>query len=87
MILSYVYKSLGIDIFKIRPSIARKLNTVSVIPIEKGVKKDLNGIIAALQVLTSYNPNLISYLNLLEKLSKNQTLAQTLFENKMSEEE
>jgi hypothetical protein len=81
MILGYIHKSLNIDIFKIRPSIARKFNTLSIMPIEKGVKKDPSAIISALQVLTSYNPNLISYVNLLEKLSKNQTLAQVLLEN------
>jgi hypothetical protein len=82
MILEYICSSLDIDIFKIRQSLARKLNVPKVIPIMKGVKKkDLSSINCALHALIKYNPNLISYVHLSEKLSSSPALANLLLTN------
>jgi hypothetical protein len=83
-ILTYIQAIIDVDTIKIRPSLARKLNIPKLIPLKKSYS-DINheNIISALYVLASYNPHLISYAALIEKLSKNPDIAIQIIEGKI----
>jgi hypothetical protein len=83
-ILELIQSVVVVDTIKIRPSLARKLNIPKLIPIKKN-SSDINfeNIISALYVLAAYNPHLVSYAALIEKLSNNPSLAVQIIEGKI----
>ncbi|MDR1952007.1 MAG: CpXC domain-containing protein [Elusimicrobiota bacterium] len=81
MVAEHICRDLGLDTFQISPSFARENEIPRIIPIEKNKKED-KFIIPALDVLIKYNPNLISYIKLNEKLSKNLSLINEIIKEK-----
>ena len=75
MVLSYAAPKIHVETLKISPSAARKFSVPKVFPVVKGEKNpDLKAIVTALKILTKHNPNLLHYLSLLDRLSKNKML-------------
>jgi hypothetical protein len=73
-ILKYIAAKLSLDIIKISPSRARKLGIPKILPVPKGKKSmEAKFLISGLQTLIKYNPNLLHYVELLEKISKNDS--------------
>jgi hypothetical protein len=74
-ILKYIAPRLSLDTKKISPSRARKLGIPKVLPIPKGTKNmEAKFLVSGLQTLIKYNPNLLHYVELLEKISKHKTI-------------
>lgn len=75
-ILKYIQSLIAVDIIDIKPSIARKLRIPKLIPVKKNSPEiNYENIVSALYDLAAYNPHLISYVSLIEKLSKNPEIA------------
>jgi len=75
MVLSYTAQKISIDTLKISPNLARKFSVPKVLPVLKGDKNpDFKSIVSALKILVKHNPNLLHYLALLDRLSKNKML-------------
>lgn len=75
MVLTYLAPNISLDIIKISPSLARKLNIPKVFPVLKGEKIfEIKSILPALEILVKHNSNLVNYVKFLEKLSKNKNI-------------
>lgn len=73
-VLTYTASELGLSLVKISSSFARKLNIPKIFPVLKGEKKFTEAAIPALKILIKHNPNLLNYVKLSEKLSKNKNI-------------
>ncbi|MDR3195399.1 MAG: CpXC domain-containing protein [Endomicrobium sp.] len=70
-ILKYIAPKLSLKIVKISPSLSRKLGIPKLLPMPKDLKElDAKALTDSLQTLIKYNPNLLHYCELLEKISK-----------------
>jgi hypothetical protein len=77
-VLEYTAQEISLDLIKISPSFARKLNIPKVLPVPKNEKKYNEKAITALKTLTKHNSNLLNYAKLLEKLSENKNLIEEI---------
>jgi hypothetical protein len=77
-VLTYTASEINLSIVKVMPSFARKLNIPKVLPVLKGEKKLSETSLTALKALIKHNPNLLHYVKLSEKLSKNMHLAEEI---------
>jgi hypothetical protein len=73
-VLAYTAPEIGLSLVKISSSFARKLNIPKVFPVLKGEKKISESSITALKMLAKHNPNLLHYVKLSERLSKNKDI-------------
>jgi hypothetical protein len=72
-ILKYIAPKLSLKIVKIPPNISRRLGIPKLLPIPKGMKElDVKVLTESLQSIIKYNPNLLHYTDLLEKISKHR---------------
>jgi hypothetical protein len=72
-ILKYIAPKLSLKIVKIPPNISRSLGIPKLLPIPKGIKGlDVKVLTESLQTVIKYNPNLLHYSDLLEKISKHR---------------
>jgi hypothetical protein len=72
-ILKYIAPKLSLKIVKISPYLSRKFGIPKLLPIPKGLKEvDTRSLTESLQILVKYNPNLLYYIELLEKISKHR---------------
>jgi hypothetical protein len=70
-ILKYIAPKLSLKIVKISPHLSRRLGIPKLLPMPKGLKElDVKVLTESLQTLIKYNPNLLHYAELLEKISK-----------------
>jgi hypothetical protein len=70
-ILKYIAPKLSLKIVKIPPNISRRLGIPKLLPIPKGMEElDVKVLTESLQTIIKYNPNLLHYSDLLEKISK-----------------
>ncbi|GHT49782.1 hypothetical protein AGMMS49990_01070 [Endomicrobiia bacterium] len=74
-ILKYIAPKLSLDIIKISPNLARKLGIPKILPVAKG-KKNIKErfLISGLETLKKYNPNLLHYIESLEKILRQKTI-------------
>ncbi|MDR2399440.1 MAG: CpXC domain-containing protein [Endomicrobium sp.] len=70
-ILEYTAHKLSLKIVKISPKLSRKIDIPKLLPVPKGAK-ELNAkvLIEGLQILIKYNPHLLHYAELLERILK-----------------
>jgi hypothetical protein len=74
-ILKYIASKLSLDIIKIAPSLARKLEIPKVLPIPKGEKNiEIELLLSGLKTLIEYNPNLEHYIKFFEKLLEHKII-------------
>lgn len=79
MILSYIAANIGLKIMKISPSIARTIGIPKSLPVMLNDKElEIKSVISALKILIDYNPNLLNYVKLLERLSKNKEIIENI---------
>ncbi|MDR1122415.1 MAG: CpXC domain-containing protein [Endomicrobium sp.] len=72
-ILKYIAPKLSLKTVKISPYLSRKLGIPKLLPVPKGLKEmDIISLTESLQVLVKYNPNLLYYTELLEKILKHR---------------
>ncbi|MDR3306923.1 MAG: CpXC domain-containing protein [Endomicrobium sp.] len=72
-ILKYIAPKLSLKIVKISPSLSRRLGIPKLLPMPKDLKGlDVKVLTDSLQILIKYNPNLLYYCELLEKISKHK---------------
>jgi hypothetical protein len=70
-ILKYIAPKLSLKIVKISPNLSRRLGIPKLLPMPKGLKElEVKALTESLQTLVKYNPNLLHYAELLEKISK-----------------
>ncbi|MCL2144426.1 MAG: CpXC domain-containing protein [Endomicrobia bacterium] len=77
-VLIYTAQKINLSFVKIPPSFARKLNMPKALPVLKGEKKFGESSLGALKMLIKHNPNLLHYVKLSEKLSKNKNLIEEI---------
>ncbi|MDR2437187.1 MAG: CpXC domain-containing protein [Endomicrobium sp.] len=72
-ILKYIASKLSLKIIKISPSLSRRFGIPKLLPIPKTHKElDLKALTEGVQILIKYNPHLLHYTELLEKISKHK---------------
>ncbi|MDR2351177.1 MAG: CpXC domain-containing protein [Endomicrobium sp.] len=70
-ILKYIAPKLSIKIVRISPHLSHRLGIPKLLPMPKDLKElDVKALTESLQTLVKYNPNLLHYAELLEKISK-----------------
>ncbi|MDR0820636.1 MAG: CpXC domain-containing protein [Endomicrobium sp.] len=75
IVLKYLVSELPLDTIRIAHSLARKLRIPKILPVSKGEKNlEAKSLISGLQILIKYNSNLLHYVGLLDKISKNKTM-------------
>jgi hypothetical protein len=74
-ILKYIAPKLFLKTVKISPHLSRRLGIPKLLPMSKGLKElDVKALTESLQTLLKYNPNLLHYAELLEKILKRRII-------------